>query len=155
MADTPSCPVSFPQATPGAPVFHKGSPYLYAPPQHIVNQVNSIPRAHDLPSVINALNIMANIVTQITRNAPQVNNLVTNFDFPGGISAVLKGQEFGQQYGPADWIQEDRNYEVRHAVNPDDHDQSIAIKVLTNVTFSNKNTGYLLEYEGTDAVTVL
>jgi hypothetical protein len=106
--------------------------------------VNKIPRAHDLPSVIRALNIMNNIITMINRAEPVVNNIHP----PGGGGVILKGETFGQDYGPADWVLEGRDYITQKAINPDDNDQYIEIKCLKVVYFFNPNTDYRLNYEG-------
>jgi hypothetical protein len=141
MADALSCPISFPQATPGAPVFHRGDPWQQ---QTVRDLVNSIPRAHDLLSVITALNVMNSIITQITHSAPQVNNTFV----PGAGSVTLQGIDHKPDYIRADWIEENREYEIRHAVNPDDKNQKIPINVLTRVDFHNVNNGSLLIYDG-------
>lgn len=153
MSNAPSCPISYSNAiSPDAPLYHPGGkgldPYQFARPYSLQHHINSIPIAIDLPSAIRALNIMNNIITQITHSAPILNNTV----IPGGGSVLLQGIDHNPGYIRADWIEENREYETRHVVNPDDTEQKVAIKVLTRVDFNNANTGDLLMYEGSDDV---
>jgi hypothetical protein len=142
----PSCPVAFGQPIPGARVLHRGDPW--SRPGMLQDLVNKIPRAHDLPSVIRALNIMNNIITMINRSEPVVNNIGQG---QGGGGVILKGEEFGQKYGPADWVEEGREYVTQRAVNPDDPDQYIEIDCLKVVYFFNPNvSSYRLNYYGGD-----
>jgi hypothetical protein len=147
--DAPSCPVSFPQATPGAPVFHRGDPRSRAGQLH--NLINSIPRAHDLRSVIHALNIMNNIITQITRGAPAVNNVHPQ----DGGSVILNGIDHKPDGTPQDWEYADREYEPQKLINPDDDTQFIQMKILTMVMWQNANSDANLIYEGPDLTGVL
>src|SRR5262245_22878542 len=97
-------------------------------PERLRDAVNKIPIAHDLPSAINALNIMSNIITMINRSEPQVNNLWPQGEGGGGV--IIKGQEFGEKYGPSDYVQEGREFIQQKAINPDDNDQYIEIPCL-------------------------
>jgi hypothetical protein len=113
-----------------------------SPMSRLVDQINRIPRAHDLLSAINALNVMNNIILQLTRGEPQINNV-----YPmGGGGVILKGEEIGQKYGPNDWILEERNYQQQELVNPDDEDQVIPMKVLKTVLFKYLDAGANLQY---------
>jgi len=134
----PSCPISIGQASPTARV--------WSPMERILDQVNRLPRAHDLPSAITLLNAMNNIITQLNRAEPQVNNLWPQGEGGGGV--ILKGQEFGQKYGPSDYVLESREYIDQKAINPDDNDQYIVIPTLKMVTFINTTVGESLEYDG-------
>jgi hypothetical protein len=126
----PTCPISFGQLPYGR--------------QWLGELINSIPRAHDLPSVLHSLSIINNVITQIARGEPQVNNV-----FPlGGGGAVLKGADPNPNYEPADWIEESRRYQNQKLINPDDTNQFIEFKVLRNVGFANRNTGFRLVYQG-------
>jgi hypothetical protein len=142
MTDAPSCPIAYGQPIPGARVFQRGDPW--SRPGHLQDLVNKIPRAHDLASAIRALNIMNSIITMINRAEPVVNNIHP----PGGGGVILKGEKFGQDYGPADWVLEGRDYITQKAINPADNDQHIEIKCLKTVYFYNQNTDYRLNYEG-------
>lgn len=139
----PSCPVAFGQPVPGQRVFHRGDPW--SRPGLLKDLVNKIPRATDLPSAITALNIMNNIITMLNRSEPVVNNIGQD---EGGGGVILKGDEIGQQYGPADWVYEGRDYILQKAINPDDNDQYIEIHCLKAVYFYNFNTNYRLNYYG-------
>jgi hypothetical protein len=136
-----SCPISYGGVTPGKRVLH-GDPW--SRPGHLQDLVNKIPRAHDLPSAINALNIMNNIITMINRAEPVVNNT----HVPGQPSVILKGETIGEQFGPADWVYEGREYLKQKLINPDNNDQYIEINCLKVVYFFNENTSYRLNYEG-------
>jgi hypothetical protein len=137
----PSCPVNFSQFPTIRAQLTGNNPRT--PMSRLVDQINRIPRAHDLPSAINALNIMNNIILQLTRGEPQINNIGQD---AGGGGLILKGQEFGQKYGPGDWILEQRSYDRSEVVNPDDHDQRIPIKVLKTVGFHFVEANSWLNY---------
>lgn len=140
MADVAaSCPISnsqFPygrQWGSGDPRSHLGT---------LQDLINTIPRAHDLPSAIQAINIMNSIISRLTRGEPQVNNTYV----PGTPSVILKGQDNNPHYGPADWMEESRHYRKQKLFNPDDPTQFIVINVLNSVMFYNPNTNYRLQY---------
>lgn len=136
----PSCPINY-SAYPSVriPAHDPRSPIA-----RLQDQINRIPRAHDLPSAINALNIMNNIILQLTRGEPQVNNV-----YPLGLpSVILKGQEIGQKYDPNDWVQEERNYAQQELVNPDNDGQVIRMKVLKEVLFKYFPANASLVYRG-------
>jgi hypothetical protein len=136
MVDAPSCPISFPQATPGAPVFHRGDPW--SRPGHLQDLVNSIPRAHDLPSVIRALNVMNNIITQITRGEPAVNN-VTPAKPVNPPDVKLKGED--RKPDPlGDWNAGMQNKTKQKCYNPDNPDQWIEISTVTAATWQSVGT---------------
>jgi hypothetical protein len=136
----PSCPISYSEY----PSNRTNGINPRSPIGHLQDQINRIPRAHDLPSAIHALNVMSHIILQLTRGEPQINNV-----YPQGAGGVImKGQEFGQQYDPADWLYEGREYNKQRLVNPDDETQYIEIKVLKTVTFFTYVTDYRLFYDG-------
>lgn len=135
----PVCPIS--RSEPTSLLVRGGAPA--SRPGKLHDQINSIPRAYDLLSAIRALNIINNIITQITRGEPQVNNV-----FPlGGGGGILKGDDNNPGYQPIDWILEGRQYRTQKLYNPDDEEQFVKIKVLASVTFYNANTDYRLIYE--------
>jgi hypothetical protein len=137
MSVAPSCPISHGQPIPGARVLLHGDPW-----HRIHDAVEQIPWANDLRSAIAALNMMARIITDILRTGPQINNIKSETP----PDQIEKGQNNDPRYQRADWIQENRVYDKRKLVNPDDSGQFIEIKVLTQVTFFNQNTTYRLQY---------
>jgi hypothetical protein len=139
MTDAPSCPISIGQI--GQASF-RAQLAAYPKPAQIKNLVNQIPRAHDLPTVITAINRINNIVTIITRGEPQVNNTYVQ----GKPSVILKGQDFNPRYQQADWVLEGRQYEQRKIKNPEDEDQFIEIRILKTVNFTNINESSSLTY---------
>jgi len=142
----PSCAISFGQPIPGARVFQRGDPW--SRPGALHDAINRIPRAHDLASAINALNIMNNIIMEINRGEPMVNNTYPD----GKPSVILKGDDNNPHYQPIDWVLEGREYNVQHLKNPDNEDQSIEISTLRVVYFYNANTDYRLNYYGEGAI---
>jgi hypothetical protein len=126
----PSCPITQGSPDPGARVWAR-----------VQDLINSIPRATDLPSAIRALNIINNIITQINRGEPVVNNTVLL-----GTNLTVKGEDNDPKYQRLDWIQEGRTYRTQKLFNPDDQLQYIEIKTLSSVTFFNGNTDYHLVY---------
>lgn len=140
----PSCPTSFGQPIPGQRTFLRGDPW--SRPGVLKDMVNRIPRAHDLPSAINALNIMNNIMTMINRAEPQVNNIHPM----GGGGVILKGENYEPDYwrNKQDWMQEGRDFKEQKLINPNNENQFIEIKTLKTVYFYNANTDYRLNYEG-------
>lgn len=137
MSVAPACPVSYGQPIPGARVNLRGDPW-----SRNRDKIEQIPWAHDLRSVIIALNMMSHIITEILRTGPQVNNIRQ----PNPPDEIEKGQNNDPRYQNADWIQENRVYKTQKLINPDDTEQSIEIKVLSQVTFFNQNTTYRLQY---------
>jgi hypothetical protein len=111
---------------------------------HTNDLIHSIPRATDLPSAIRALNIINNVVMQITHNAPQINNTYVE----GMPSVRLKGDDPDPHFQKADWIEESRVYQTQKLINHDDPDQFIELKILQHVGFGNINTGFKIFYEG-------
>jgi hypothetical protein len=135
-----SCPISYEQFQTG----RQWGKNPYSPLGKLKDQINSIPRAHDLPTVIRALTIMNNIIMLLTRGEPMVNNTV----IPGEPSVVLKGEDNNPNYVDADWILEGRTYERQTLVNPEDNDQWIELKILRSISFYNINDGSRLNYYG-------
>lgn len=114
-------------------------------PGHLQDLVNKIPRAHDLASAMNALNIMTNIITMINRSEPVVNNIGQG---QGGGGVILKGEEIGEKYGPSDYVLESREYIMQKAINPSDNDQYIEIHCLKAVYFHNVEVNEHVNYFG-------
>jgi hypothetical protein len=139
-----SCPVSFSQYPTARRLLTGKDPR--SPISRLVDQINRIPRAVDLPSAIHALNIMNNIIFQLTRGEPQINNIGQDV---GGGGVILKGEDFNPHYQQLDWVLESRTYDQVEVINPDNEDQKIPIKVLSTVTFHNPN-GANLQYFGTE-----
>jgi hypothetical protein len=130
-AIAPACPVSRSQPT------QKPSQ-----PSHV--EVAAIPLAHDLRSAINALNIMSSVVQQVTRGAPQVNNV-----YPltaGGVPAPAKDPS--PEYERLIWEESSRGYVEQKLINPDDREQFIWIKTIGDVIWREKSTGHQLFYWG-------
>jgi hypothetical protein len=136
----PSCPISYSEY----PSTRITGIDPRSPMSRLVDQIHRIPRAHDLPSAINALNIMNHIILQLTRGDPQVNNLYPLGIGGGGI--IMKGGEIGRKYGPGDWVLEQRMYKDQDLINPDDEDQIIPMKVLKTVLFKFLDANANLEY---------
>jgi hypothetical protein len=140
MSDAPSCPTSFGQPVPGARVFLKGEPW--SRPGTLHDLVNKIPRAHDLPSAIHALNQIKNIITMINRGEPVVNNT----RFPKEPDVSLKGEDFKPNYGPSDWTQGPKDFVKQKLINPDDDSQYIELDTVKEVGFYNANSDTGLQY---------
>jgi hypothetical protein len=136
--NAPACPTSFGQLP-------YGRQWQALVLDHHTNDlINTIPRAYDLPSAIRALNIINNVVMQITNNAPQINNT-----YPPGLPSIrLKGDDPNPHWEKADWIEESRVYQTQKLINPDDKDQSIELKILQHVGFYNINIDFRIFYEG-------
>jgi hypothetical protein len=132
----PVCPVSFGQPTPDI--------------QRLRHTVNSIPRANDLKSAITALNIIANVISQINRGQPVINNIGGGGGGSNLPGTNLNGTDNNPHYTKADWIEEYRHYDKRKLYNYDDQSQFIEINVLTEVVFTNKNTNYTFKYNGAE-----
>ena len=134
--NAPFCPISKSELTPE-------QISLLLKNQDLISQ---IPRATDLRSAIQALNMMARIIRGILKTGPQVNNT----HLPREPDKVETGQNNDPKYKNADWIQEERVYRQQKLINPDDEGQFIDIKVLATVVFYNQNTDFQLIYDGTD-----
>lgn len=119
----PICPVSIGQLT----------------PDKLAIEINSIPRAHDLLSVITVINAINNIVQTITRGAPQINNIGTPYVPPAMPAAP--------QYANPNWKEVTRLTSEQKVINPDDKDQEILITTLNMVTWAD-NLGQQLRYQG-------
>jgi hypothetical protein len=126
MSTAPVCPISRSEPFPG----------------HIVKEIQQLTHAHDLASAIRLLNQLLLIISHLTRGAPHFNNTVTK-PLP---DIVIPGKDPNPHYGPANWIEEDRVYDTRQLVNPDNQDQIIELKTLSKVTFFNPNTEFRLDY---------
>jgi hypothetical protein len=108
------------------------------------NLVNQIPRAHDLPSVIKSLNIITQVLRDnVVHNPPQVNNV-----YPTQLPQLqLQGEDHNPNYEQADWQESSRGYVQQTVVNPDDESQTVDIKTITQVLFTNVNDDSELLYQ--------
>lgn len=129
----PSCPISNSQPTQKP----------YQPPGASANGAQ-IPPAHDLRTVINAINAMNFVVNQITRGAPQVNNVYPPTE--AGIPAPQ--QEPPPQYERLTWHERNRGYVMQQVINPDDPEQFVEINTLSFVHWIEEATGHNLVYQG-------
>lgn len=136
-----SCPISIGQI--GQASFRQQLA-AYPKPALVKDLVNKIPPAHDLPSVITAINHINNIITTITHGEPQVNNTYVQ----GQPSVILKGDDHNPHYVQDDWVLEGREYNTQKLKNPDDEEQYIEIKTLKTVFFFNVNDSSRLNYDG-------
>jgi ATP-dependent phosphoenolpyruvate carboxykinase len=123
MSNAPICPVSRSQPTTRTPAL----------------TVATIPHAHDLRSVINAISVMNNVVQSITRGAPQFNNAV-----PPTVAGIPSPPATPRNT----WEETSRNYRRNQIVNPDDKTQIIKIMTIASVEWTEQQTGKKLVYEG-------
>jgi hypothetical protein len=119
----PVCPVSRSQPTQAMQPFAPG--------------VNSIPRAHNLITVITAINTMNHVVQQLTKGLPQINNIGTPPSPP---------QPPAPQFAPSNWQEIGRGYTEQEVVNPDDKSQSVTLHTLSFVVWEWPTTGHTLVY---------
>jgi len=109
--------------------------------------VNNIPPAHDLRSVITAINRMGSVINNITRGAPQVNNY-----YPTGAKGIpdpAPPPPF-PGYDDVSWKEAGREYgtEVIYAPHKDHKGQSIEIKVVKQAKWREEMSGHQLVYKG-------
>ena len=131
----PTCPISYSQPT--------------QPTPQIKATTAAIPRAHNLITVILAINRMNNVIQNITRGAPQINN--TRNISGGGENAQtspVDGRQPFPGYAGGTWQETNRNYNSTKLVNPDTPSQSISIKTIGSITFTESETGNTLVYTG-------
>jgi hypothetical protein len=129
----PSCPISTSQqkvttvgAPPGVEIAH-------------------VATARDLRSVITALNQMSNIVQNITRGAPQINNTV----FPSvNFRSTPPPREPPPQYQRVTWKEIMREYHDDEIVNPDNEDQKVEIKTIKRIRWQEDVTEQRVVYRG-------
>ena len=127
----PVCPVSRSQPT-------------QAVPQPNAPGVNHIPPAHNLRTVITAINTMNNVIQNITRGAPQINNV-----HPAGAAGIPAPKPPPPpQYARLTWREINRGYTERKVVNPDDQTQFVKIRTLAFVAWQEDAIGSRLVYKG-------
>ena len=133
------CPISFGQS--------KGEQNRL---QHVRSMINSVPRATDLQSAIIALNMISNILHNLLRVPPVVNNVHLPDMAPASQQPgnVLNGTDYNPHYTKANWIEETRVYKPQKLYNYDDQSQFIDIKILSRVIFTNLNTNFNFDYHG-------
>lgn len=124
----PSCPISHSQPTQRTP----------QPPGV---DIATVPHATDLRSVINALRALKLALQNITKGAPQVNNIYPPLEF--GFTTL---QPF--QYQRITWTETSRSYRQQTIVNPDNPSYGVPIKTLVSVTWRESATGHTLQYTG-------
>ena len=143
MTTAPACHVSYDEFR------SQWGPYTKTDPrsrvQTLKDLIDSIPRAHDLQSVIKALNIINNIIMHLTRGTPAINNV---YEQGRGANIILKGDDNDPGFINADWIEETRVYKKQKMINPDDPSMFIEINVLNFVAFRNDNTAARFTYIG-------
>lgn len=134
MSNAPYCPTSYSQPT-------TDRRRLQQPGQ---TDIPTIPPAHDLRSVITAINQMNNVFQHITRMPTQINNV-----YPptiAGIPAPPKGPT--PTYARLTWQEGGRNYNKQKVVNPEDKTQFIEINTISSVGWYETATGHTLRYDG-------
>jgi hypothetical protein len=108
----------------------------------LAKQVAAIPRATDLKSAITALNMIENIVQQITYTQPVVNNIGQEPDY----SSLYPTGPF-QLFEASNWHEKDRDYSTPQKVyNTDDLEQFVQMKTIGFVLFEDK-MGHTIEYK--------
>jgi len=104
--------------------------------------VDSIPRAHNLITVINAVHRMVNVITKLNRGEPQINNAEPPADY--GYPSL---KPVPPQYAQMNWVEVYRTYEDQEVVNPEDETQKVAIRTLSTVLFVDRATGHQMLYQ--------
>lgn len=129
----PSCPISNPQQK------------VLSQRQPLAPDIAHVPTAHDLLSVITAINQMNNIVQHITRGLPQINNFVV----PSvRISSEPPERQEPPQYPQITWNEISRDYHDDEVVNPDDEKQRVEIKTLARIIWQEDTTEQRVVYKG-------
>jgi hypothetical protein len=117
----------------------------------------AVPKAQDLPSAIQAINALTQIIMQLAAPglAPFQNNLapytpaklVGTPGIRGGAgangspgAAGKKGQD-GENAQNPNWEQTGFKTEKVKVQNPDDNDQYVVVKRITEITFADQETG--------------
>jgi hypothetical protein len=133
MSNAPYCPISY--SEPG-PTRRAGQPGQTVIP--------TIPPAHDLRSVITAINQMNTVVQHITRMPTQINNVYPPTE--EGVPAPTLPPT--PQYAQMSWQEGGRNYNSQKVVNPDDKSQKVEIKTISSIGWFDSATGHTLRYDG-------
>lgn len=141
MTTAPACPISNGQYPYGRN-WAKTDPRT--PIKTLIDKINMIPKAVDLPSAILALNRINNIIMELTRGAPVVNNIRQEQQ----PDLTIKGEDYNPYYQPQNWNEDARDYTTERLENANDSSQYIDIKVLSYVRFFNPNTSTTLDYYG-------
>lgn len=108
----PVCPVSKSQAIIGAP-----PPRLPMPP-----------RANDLPSAINAVNILAQIIQDLINPSTTINTTL----YP-----VVTG---------GNWTETGRVTQIQRVFNPDDKSQWVDVERINSLTMTQDATGDVMQF---------
>jgi hypothetical protein len=109
--------------------------------------VNNIPPAHDLRSVITAINRMGSVINNITRGTPQVNNY-----YPTGSKGIpdpAPPPPF-PGYEQMSWREVNREYgdgEIR-SPHKDHAGQYVPVKVIKQVKWLDDITEHRVTYKG-------
>lgn len=128
----PSCPINHSQPT-------------SRPRQPPPADVTHIPKANDLRSAINSLNLLGQALRNITRTPPQINNV-----YPTTVIGVPDptGQGATPVYRQVSWQETSRNYSTQKVINPDDKDEVIEIKIISDIAWTDSTSGHSIRYQG-------
>lgn len=131
----------------------------------------AIPKAMDLPSALQAIDALTQIVLVLSRQQPPIfrNNLAPNTvagQFAaGGGSSFRGGSAGGGEPGPpgragekgppgkekdpksGSWSETDRKTTTVKIVNPDDNEQFVIVERIESLTFTNRSTGETLNWK--------
>lgn len=107
--------------------------------------VAAVPVAHDLRSVITAINAMSNIVQTVTRGLPQINN---TYDTIINFQSTPPEREPPPQYPRITWKEIIRDYTDNEVVNPDDETQRVAIQTIVRVIWQEEFLERRVVYNG-------
>ena len=118
----------------------------------------SVPKAQDLPSAIQAINALAQIIMQLASpGLPSFQNNLAPYNSASrlvgtpGINAAAgangsagaagkKGKD-GENAQNPNWEQTGFKTEKIKVMNPDDNDQFVVVKRITEITFADQETG--------------
>jgi len=122
---------------------------------------SSIPRAQDLPSLINAINAMAQLVARLLApgTPPFQNNLApfntasqlvgtaginSGAGADGSAGAKGKDGQKGEDAKQPNWRLAGVETELVKVMNPDDHDQFVVVKRIKSIEFDDEHTNNVL-----------
>lgn len=108
--------------------------------------IPTIPPAHDLRSVITAINQMNNVFLHITRMPTQINNVHPTNE--AGIPAPTPPKQPVPGYANMSWQEGGRNYTKQKVVNPEDKTQFVEIDTISSIGWYDTATGHTLRYDG-------
>jgi hypothetical protein len=131
MSNAPNCPISHDQP--------KGLPRQ----PYAIDVAAIPPAAHDLKSVITAINAMNNVVQHITRGTPQVNNT-----YLPSVKSPDEQPPEKLDYVSQTWREVRREWSSGRVVNPDDDSQYVEIKTISNIKWLEDVTEHQLVYMG-------